>query len=49
MELLNEFATLPSQVKVLGLQDTLGKQNVHEDMKQVFGHFTKTIEDALKT
>ena len=42
----NELISLPYQVKASRLQDKLRKQNVHEDMKKVFGPSTKTIQDA---
>ena len=33
---LNEPVSLQNQVKVVRLQDKLGKQNFHEDMKEKF-------------
>ena len=33
---LNELVSLQGQVKAVRLQDKLGKQNFHEDMKKVF-------------
>ena len=33
---LNEFVSLQNQVKVVRLQDKLGKQNFHEGMKKAF-------------
>ena len=36
LENLNELVSLQDQVKVVRLQDKLGKQNFHEDMKEVF-------------
>ena len=36
LENLSELASLENQVKVVRLQDKLGKQNFHEDMKKVF-------------
>ena len=33
---LNELVSLENQVKTVRLQDKLGKQNFHEDMKKVF-------------
>ena len=41
---LNELVSLQSQVKAVRLQDKLGKQNFHEDMKKVFGPVTKSLE-----
>ena len=36
LEKLNKVDSLKSQVKTVRLQDKLGKQNFHEDMKEVF-------------
>ena len=36
LENLNKLASLQDQVKAVRLQDKLGKQNFHEDMKKVF-------------
>ena len=41
LEKLNKLISLQGQVKALGLQDRLGKQNFHEDMKKVFEPVTK--------
>ena len=41
LENLNEIASLHDQVKAVRLQDKLGKQNFHEDMKKVFEPVTK--------
>ena len=46
LEKLNELASLQDQVKAVRLQDKLGKQNFHEDMKKVFEPVTKTIKDV---
>ena len=35
-EKLEEMASLPNQIKVVRLQDKLGKHNLHEDMEKVF-------------
>ena len=43
-ENLNELVSLQNQVKLIRLQDELGKQNFHEDMKNVFEPVTDTIE-----
>ena len=43
---LEELVSLENQVKVFKLQDKLGKQNFHEDMKKVFEPVTKTIEST---
>ena len=45
-ENLKELASLGNQVKVVRLQDKLGKQNFHEDMKKVFEPVTKAIENT---
>ena len=56
---LNEAVSLQNQVKVVRLQEKLGKQNFHEDMTKVFepitdtlkktGNITKTItENSIK-
>ena len=36
LEKLNELVSLQNHVKVVRLQDKLGKQNFHEDMKKRF-------------
>ena len=41
---LNELVPLQDQVKAVRLQDKLGKQNFHEDMKKVFEPVTKSLE-----
>ena len=50
---LNEAVSLQSQVKVVRIQDQLGKQNFHEDLKEVFEPITntlkKTSENETKT
>ena len=52
-ENLNELASLQNEVRAVGLQDKLGKQSFHEDMKKVFEPVTKTnknvSEDVTKT
>ena len=45
LENLNELVSLEKQVKVVRLQDKLGKQNFHEDMKRVFEPVTKSLEN----
>ena len=45
LENLNELVSLESQVKAVRLQDKLGKQNFHEDMKKVFEPVTKSFEN----
>ena len=46
LENLEELASLENQVKVVKLQDKLGKQNFHEDMKKVFELVTKSLENT---
>ena len=50
---LNEAVSLQNQVKVVRLQDKLGKQNFHDDMTKVFEPVTdtlkKTSENIRKT
>ena len=41
---LNEAVSLQNQVKVVRLQDKLGKQNFHEDMEEVFEPLTDTLK-----
>ena len=43
---LNELVSLQNQVKTVRLQDKLGKQNFHEDMKKVFEPVTKSLENT---
>ena len=53
VEKLNELVSLQDQVKTVRLQDKLGKQHFHEDMKKVFEPVTKSLEktsqDITKT
>ena len=50
---LKEAVSLQNQVKVVRLQDMLGKQNFHEDLTEVFEPLTntlkKTSENITKT
>ena len=46
LEYLSELVSLENQVHAVKLQDKLGKQNFHEDMKNVFEPVTKTIKDV---
>ena len=46
LENLEELVSLQSQVKAVKLQDKLGKQNFHEDMKKVFEPVTKSLENT---
>ena len=41
-----ELASLQDQVKVVKLQDKLGEQNFHEDMKKVFEPNTKSLKNT---
>ena len=43
---LNELVSLQDQVEAVRLQDKLGKQNFHEDMKKVFEPITKSLENT---
>ena len=53
LENLEELVSLENQVKVVKLQDKLGKQNFHEDLKKLFEPVTKSLEktsqDITKT
>ena len=49
LENLEELVSLQDQVKVVRLQDKLGKQNFHEDMKKVFEPVTKSLENTSET
>ena len=46
LENLEELVSLQDQVKVVKLQDKLGEQNFHEDMKKVFEPVTKSLENT---
>ena len=46
LENLEELASLQDQVKVVKLQDKLGEQNFHEDIKKVFEPVTKSLENT---
>ena len=43
---LNELVSLQNQVKVVKLQDKLGEQNFHEDLKKVFEPVTKSLNNT---
>ena len=47
-ENLNQLASLQDQVKTVILQEKLGKQNFHEDMKKVFELVTESIENTFQ-
>ena len=46
LENLEHIVSLESQIKVVRLQDTLDKQNFHEDMKKVFEPVTISLENT---
>ena len=46
LENLNELVSLQDQVETVRLQDKLGKQNFHEDLKKVFEPITKSLENT---
>ena len=43
---LNEAVSLQKQLKVVRLQDKLGKQNFHEDFREVIEPITKSLENT---
>ena len=43
---LEELVSLENQVKVVELQDKLGKKNFHENLKNVFEPVTKSLENT---
>ena len=45
---LNELIPLKNQVQEVRLQDKLGKQNFHEDIKNVFEPVTKSLENPFR-
>ena len=45
---LEELVSLQSQVKAVRLQDKLGKQNFHEDMKKLYEPLTNTIKNTCE-
>ena len=46
LEKLNQLASLQDQLKAVRLQDKLGKQNFHKDMKKVFEPMTDAIKNT---
>ena len=46
LEKLEELVSLQNQVNAVRLQDKLGKQNLHKDMKKVFEPHTKSLENT---
>ena len=49
LQKLDEAVSLQNEVKVVRLQDRLGKQNFHEDMKKVFEPVTKSLENTSES
>ena len=45
---LNELVSLENQVKAVRLQDKLGKQNLHEDMKKYSNLSLNLLKMSLK-
>ena len=48
LERLNELVSLQDEVKVVRLQDKLGKENFHKDMKKVFEPVTESLENTFQ-
>ena len=46
LEKLEDLVSLQNQVKVVKLQDKLGEQNFHENIKKVFEPVTKSLENT---
>ena len=46
LEKLEDLVPLQNHVKVVKLQDKLGEQNFHEDMKKVFEPISKSLENT---
>ena len=46
LEKLNEAVSLRNQVKVVRLQDKLGKQNFHENMEEIIEPLTDTLKET---
>ena len=46
LEKLSKLVSLQDEVKAVSLQDKLGKQNFHEDMKKVSEPVTKSLENT---
>ena len=46
LEKLEDLVSLQNQVEVVKLQDKLGEQNFHEDIKKVFEPVTKSLENT---
>ena len=43
LQIFCELASLKNQVKEIELQDNLGQQNFHEDMKEIFEPFADIV------
>ena len=48
LEKLEELASLQNQVEELRLQDILGKQNFHENIKKLYEALTDTVKDTAR-
>ena len=48
LEKINELDSLQTQVKSLGLQDKLGKQNCQEDMRKYLNQLLIQLKMPLK-
>ena len=48
LEKLEELASLQNQVKVVRLQDKVGKQNFHQDMKNYLNQLLILLKMSLK-
>ena len=48
LQKLNETVSLENQVKVVRLQDKLGKQNFHEDIKKSLNQLLNHLKTPLK-
>ena len=46
LENLSELASLQDQVKAVRLQDKLGQQKFHEDMKKLFEPVSESLENT---
>ena len=46
LEKSEELDSLQNQVKAVRLQDKLGEQNFHEEMKNLFEPVTKSLENT---
>ena len=42
---LNEAVSLKNQIQVVRLQNKLGKQNFHDDLKEAFEPITESLEN----